>query len=101
VPADDDAAHGGPPEDVQVTVLNGAGVAGLAGEVGEDLEQRGFDVTSIGNADQQPTTVIRHAPGDQAAARLVADATPGAGTLEETTGTTGIVVVLGQDAGGT
>ncbi len=97
-PADDtDAVQ---PQDVQVTVLNGAGVAGLAGAVGEDLTGRGFDVTDIGNAEQRSTTVIRHGPGDQAAARLVADATPGTGTLEETPGTTGIVVVLGTDAGG-
>lgn len=99
-PADDDTAAEVRPEDVQVTVLNGAGVAGLAGQVGEDLAGRGFDVTDIGNAEQHGTTVIRHAPGDEPAARLVADATPGAGTLEEAPGTTGIVVVLGRDAGG-
>jgi LCP family protein required for cell wall assembly len=97
----DDTTEAVRPQDVQVTVLNGAGVAGLAGAVGEDLEERGYDVTDIGNADQQSTTVIRYAPGDEAAARLVAGATPGAGTLEEISGTTGIVVVLGSDAGGT
>ncbi len=98
-PRDGEVAEAVSPPDVQVTVLNGAGVAGLAGSVAEDLEGRGFDVTDIGNADRQETTVIRHGPGDEAAARLVADATPGAGTLEETAGTTGIVVVLGLDTG--
>ena len=101
VPTDDEVPEAIRPQDVQVTVLNGAGVAGLAGAVAEDLESRGFGVTDIGNAERQTMTVVRHGPGDEAAARLVADATPGAGTLQETAGTTGIVVVLGRDAGDT
>lgn len=88
------------PEDVQVAVLNGAGVGGLAGSVGENLEAEGFEVVGIGNAERRNTTEIRHAPGDAAAARLVAGAVPGGGTLREDPEATTVTVVLGADAGG-
>ncbi|NCT92349.1 LytR C-terminal domain-containing protein [Cellulomonas sp. APG4] len=38
-----------PYTDVQVTVLNGAGIAGLAGQVQGDLASRGFTVLGTGN----------------------------------------------------
>jgi hypothetical protein len=93
---DEDAIR---PEDVRVTVLNGAGVGGLAGSVGEDLTARGFEVVEIGNADRREVTIVQHGPGEEAAARLVAEATPGAGALEAFADQTGITVVLGSDAG--
>lgn len=88
------------PADIQVTVLNGAGVSGLAATVRDDLADRGFDVVEIGNADPRETTVVQHPPGQAAEAQLVADATPGAGGLEESSALTTIRVVLGNDAGG-
>lgn len=39
------------PEDVQIEVLNGSGIDGLAAEVAALLEQEGFQVTRTGNAD--------------------------------------------------
>lgn len=88
------------PADIQVTVLNGAGVSGLAATVRDDLTERGFDVVEIGNADRRETTVVQHPPGRSAEAQLVADATPGAGVLEESSAFTSIRIVLGSDAGG-
>lgn len=88
------------PADVQVTVLNGAGVSGLAATVRDQLADRGFDVVAIGNTDRRDETVVQYPPGDQAAARLVADAAPGAGTLQEVADAAGIQVLLGSDAGG-
>ncbi len=88
------------PGDVQVTVLNGAGVSGLAASVREQLTEQGFEVVEIGNADRRETTVVRHPPGEEAAARLVAAYVPGAATLEQVADGSGVTVVLGADAGG-
>jgi LCP family protein required for cell wall assembly len=38
------------PSKVNVTVLNGAGISGLAGQAGSDLTSRGFNVVSTGDA---------------------------------------------------
>ena len=38
------------PADVKVSVLNGSGVAGIAGQAASDLTARGFDVTGTGDA---------------------------------------------------
>lgn len=86
------------PADIQVTVLNGAGVSGLAARAKDALEERGFVVTEIGNAERQdvPGTVVRYGPGDEARARLVADQFRSA-DLEQVDGNIGIVVVLGRE----
>ena len=88
------------PSEVQVAVLNGARISGLAGSVGDELAEQGFDVTEIGNTDPRDTTVVRHPPGEAAAAQLVADAAPGSGILEEHPDATQVIVLLGTDAGG-
>lgn len=89
------------PSDIQVTVLNGTGVSGLAARAKESLEERGFVVTGIGNAERQDLadTVVRYGPGDEAGARLVAEQFVSA-DLEEVDGNVGIVVVLGRDEAG-
>ena len=86
------------PADVSVRVLNGAGVAGLAGEVGELLTARGYEVVAVGNAEQRDRTVVQHPPGAEAQARLVAGEVPGGAPLEETGDVTGVTVLLGRDA---
>ena len=88
------------PADVQVAVLNGAGMPGLAGSVGDELTERGFDVVEVGNTPSRGTTLVRYPPGQREAARLVADQTPGAATLEESSDVTVVTVLLGTDAGG-
>lgn len=83
------------PGDVPVEVLNGAGVAGLAARVQDYLAARGFVVTGVGNAPPTDTTTVRHPPGQQAAARLVADQIPDARTAEDA-GVDHLVLVLGR-----
>lgn len=86
------------PEDVQLTVLNGTRVSGLAARAKRALEERGFVVTAIGNAERQDHrgTVIRHAPGDEAEAQLVADQFTSA-ELEPVDDDIAITVVLGSE----
>ena len=88
------------PADTQVVVLNGAGVTGLAGQVGDQLDTRGFEVIEIGNADPRETTVVRHPPGQAEAAELVAAGVPGDPTIEEVDDVPSVTVILGSDAGG-
>jgi LCP family protein required for cell wall assembly len=88
------------PQDVRVRVLNGAGIGGLAGRVGDLLEGRGYDVVEIGNADLQDRTTVRYPPGSRPAAELVAGDVPGGAALEETTDVTTVTLLLGRDAGG-
>jgi len=64
-------------EDVEVEVLNGGGVAGMAGEVTEQLRLAGFDVVIFGNAStfdpDRPSQVIDRV-GRTDAAQAVAEA---------------------------
>lgn len=96
----DEVAAGITPEDVRVSVRNGAGIAGLAGRVGDVLEDRGYEVVEIGNTDERQQTLVRHPPGEREAAELVAADVPGGTTLEESSEASHVVVLLGPDAGG-
>ena len=74
------------PSDVTVSVLNGVGQRGVAGAVSDALEQRGFLVAEIGNAnrfDPRMETEVAHRASDEALARLVADVLPGAVLVED------------------
>lgn len=58
---------------VEVTVLNGIGEEGLAGDVTAALEEIGFATGTPGDTvEPETSTAIYHAPGDEAAATLVA-----------------------------
>lgn len=87
------------PEDVRVTVLNGAGISGLAASVSDRLRAQGYQVLDVGNTDVRDVTVVRHPPGQRAEAALVARDAPGAAELEETTDVQDVTLVLGRDAG--
>lgn len=66
---------------VRVDVLNGDGVAGIAGRTSTGLARRGFTVTGTGDAGsfRYPATIIGYArPADQPAARTLSRALPGA-----------------------
>ncbi|MGY1708220.1 LCP family protein [Geodermatophilus sp. SYSU D00758] len=91
------------PSQVSVEVFNGSGVPGLAAEAAAELEGAGFTVSSTGNADatDYEVTEIRHAAGDEALARTLADRIPGATTVESEDPATGTVhLVLGSDFNG-
>ncbi|MPY80181.1 MAG: LytR family transcriptional regulator [Actinophytocola sp.] len=93
--AADKAANG----KIAVTVLNAAGVTGMAGDVSGQLAQAGFRKGQVGNAAPSETTVVRHAPGEADAARRVASALEGPTQIEEdgTLATGTVTVVLGAD----
>ncbi|MEM0963143.1 MAG: LytR C-terminal domain-containing protein [Bacteroidota bacterium] len=59
---------------IQVEVLNGAGVDGLAANATEYLRRRGFDVVSVGNAPSRDTSVVLVRSGTALDARHVAQA---------------------------
>ncbi len=61
------------PEDVTITILNGSGTAGLARTVRDELEQFGYDVREIGNADRRDhaRTTIFYKFGAEAKAQLL------------------------------
>lgn len=83
--------------DVQVTVLNGAGVSGLAGQTADSLRTLGYQVAGVGDAESRETTVIRYPPGGKAGAELLARDLPVDAALEERGDVTAVTLVLGTD----
>ena len=59
---------------VQVEVLNGAGVSGLARQATEYLRGQGFDVVDVGNAAPTATSHVLDRVGDPQSAARVAEA---------------------------
>jgi LCP family protein required for cell wall assembly len=90
-----------PPSQVLVTVENGTGRSGLAGQVTQALAQGGFRTSSPANAGARPaTSEVHYAPGSVDSARTVAAAVPGAILKEDTTVSSGsgaVVLVLGAN----
>lgn len=90
-------------EKIHVEVLNGCGMDGIAGLVGNRLRALGFDVLTLGNAENYnfPETIVIDRVGKPDYARLVADAigtpnriqqmTPDPFRIEEVT------VIIGRD----
>ena len=70
------------PEDVTVQVLNGVGEPGVAADMAEFLEERGFTVAEVENAPRfdprAPTTVGYHGEENRLLGELVASFMPGA-----------------------
>lgn len=98
-PGSADAGDAPRPQDIEVTVLNGAGIGGIAGRVADELTGAGFEVVGVGNHERVTATVVRHPPDQAAAAALVAARLRGTPTLQPTTSVSTITVVLGPDAG--
>lgn len=93
-----EAAVAGP---IRVMVLNGNGVAGAAGAVADDLEDRGFEIAGVGDAPSfdNATTRILVRPGDEEDGAAVA-ATLGFGEVEndDIQGDASVILIIGQDA---
>lgn len=88
------------PAEFTVDVFNGAGVQGVASRGRDLLTARGFRVGLVDNAEAVEETLVRHAPGFEGAAGLVAQQLPGV-TVEATAqGTSDVALVLGPDAPG-
>ena len=74
------------PDDVTVQVLNGVGRPGVAGDMAEFLEERGFTVADVDNAprfdDRAPTSIGYVGEEHRLLAELVASFLPGAEVRE-------------------
>ncbi len=81
-----------------ITVLNGAGVSGLASEASEELEEAGFEVAGTDNADSFDVarTRVEHPSDLLEEAQLLASALGGARLVPKEEGGD-LVVVLGAD----
>ncbi len=91
------------PEIATLAVLNGTLRGGLAGSTADYLEDRGFDVIYVGNADRQDyagTVILLNQDKPQTLARLLAELelpTSAVTQGREEESAHDIVVVLGQD----
>lgn len=86
---------------ITITILNGNGIPGAAARLKTDLENKGFKVKTIGDADRQsyPETVIRYQPDADEKAKLLTETLKDKYTvrIEETTmpQETEIVIIVG------
>jgi hypothetical protein len=92
------------PGDVNVAVLNGTSVPGLAAKVADDIEANGFNLGDVTNTSRPyDQTVVMFAPGQQVAAEKVAHDL-GVGPVqpidkqtERLAGDADVVVIAGTD----
>jgi hypothetical protein len=62
------------PSEVEVAVLNGTSVPGLAAKVGDDVRVNGFKLGAVANSSSQfDQTVVMYEPGEKRAAKKVAN----------------------------
>lgn len=97
-----EAAAAAEPNDITITVRNGAGIAGSAKHASSILKARGFQVPEVGNANTfvyVKTLVVYK--DDRKSAELVASALPPGAKLVESRGMysfkTEVLVVVGKD----
>jgi LCP family protein required for cell wall assembly len=92
------------PSDVRVRVLNGAGIAGLAGRVTTDLRAQGYSVIDSGNADNfnYLRSVVRHRPEFPAKGQIVSQSLVSGGRLlpDATLQGVDVALIVGQDYAG-
>jgi LCP family protein required for cell wall assembly len=84
------------PANTSVTVLNGSGVEGAATAAGQVLTARGFQVPPAGSSATTKTTQVQYPAGQEAQAKAVVSAVPGAVAVR-TSAVTGVTLVLGTD----
>ncbi|NBE96947.1 LytR family transcriptional regulator [Nonomuraea sp. KC401] len=87
-----------PPEDISLTIKNGTLINGLGARTKEALVAYGFKVPDQpGNTNKHDygKTIVRHGKGQEAAARVVAEAIPGSEVRE--VDIDGIELILGSD----
>jgi hypothetical protein len=96
------------PGKITVAVLNGTGVQGLAGQIGDRVEADGFRKGTISNASltngQRANSVVMYASGHSRDARLVArklsisgPVQPVDSATQQIAGDASVVVVVGTD----
>ncbi len=84
-------------DDFDLTVLNGTGVAGQAGEASSAFRAEGFNVVDVGDSDNVAATVVRYGQGSELAAERVARQLIAAPVMEPTAGFAGVTIVTGPD----
>jgi hypothetical protein len=92
------------PEEIEVAVLNGTAVAGLAATYGAKVEEKGFERGSVTNSSSTfETSVVMFKPGHKPEAKMVAkrisirELQPMSGEITEVAGKADIAVVVGED----
>ena len=92
------------PGEVEVAVLNGTSVPGLAAKVGDDVRVNGFQLGAVTNSsDQFDQTVVMYEPGQERAAKKVANdlgvkpVQPIDRQTERAAGGADVVVIAGAD----
>jgi LCP family protein required for cell wall assembly len=87
------------PSSVYVTVQNGVGRSGLAGQVVSAMTAEGFKTAPPNSADHTgyPISLVRYAPGQKDAALTVQAAIPGSQLKEDATVSNGIILTLGNN----
>jgi LCP family protein required for cell wall assembly len=89
------------PSHVNVQVLNGSGVTGIAGQVQTDLTNEGFNVVGTGDANNfgYTTNTIEYAgPSDMPAVNTLKAVVPNAQVQQESSLTPGtVVLIVGSD----
>lgn len=81
---------------VTVQVLNGSGATGAAGTATDALAALGFVTTEPGSSPTTSVSTVRYPAGQEAQARAVAEAVPGA-TPVQSADVTSVTLVLGTD----
>ncbi|MGP9538500.1 LytR C-terminal domain-containing protein [Brachybacterium sp. AOP43-C2-M15] len=91
-----------PPEDVTVTVLNGTTRSGLAGDVAEQLGERGYEIAETGNTRRAtgPATIVHGPEGYLAAQSLRVQVEDSQLTLDEDVEGTAVDLLIGDGFGG-
>jgi LCP family protein required for cell wall assembly len=88
-----------PAAQVLVTVQNGVGTTGLAGDVTTALGKDGFRTGAPGPADTTTyaKSEVHYAPGSEDSAQTVAAAVPGSVLKEDPSVTNGIILIIGAN----
>lgn len=98
------AAHALKPSEIEVTVLNGTAVDGLAGSYGDMVERRGYQLGAVTNSRSSfSESVVMFKPGDGREAHRVADSLeisrvrPMTSEIASLSAGASVAVVIGED----
>jgi hypothetical protein len=113
VSGDDEGGNGGnsqqaaakvKPSEIEVTVLNGTSVAGLAATFGDDVESKGFNLGAVTNSSSSfEASVVMFKPGHEMEARKVAKQLgitklqPMNGEIQSVSAGADVAVIVGED----
>jgi LytR cell envelope-related transcriptional attenuator len=98
------AAHATKPSEIEVTVLNGTAVDGLAGTYGDMVERHGFQLGAVGNSRSSfADSVVMFKPGGGREAHRVADSLeitrvrPMTSEISSLSAGAPVAIVIGED----